>query len=409
MSHRSARLVTRRGVVVASTLLLLATSAGSAVATTALPEPPEAVDPSSTPAPVPAPVPPGPVDPGAASQPPATESADAGTDPDPGHLTAEVAAAMAAAAAPTQDVRRRRVAAVARARPRHTAPRRTLPHGFGSGVLWIPATLPDVIPAADRLDPAFARRLITTSRRTRADWPLVLALVRVRGHDGAVPASPRLLARLERTVAAAEARARLTDLRDPLAIREPAVAIAASRRMAEQVAALRVMSDPEVAEQAVALALYYRALGRRALVRGLEETRAALARRLLRDRRIQIYDGGRLDIAGGRVDAHVLAAIAYLAEVYGQLTISSLVTGHRLFARPGVISAHAYGRAVDVSAVAGVSIFGHQQPGGVTEDAVRSLLLLPEPLQPRQVISLLGLGGPSFPLADHYDHIHIGY
>jgi hypothetical protein len=28
---------------------------------------------------------------------------------------------------------------------------------------------------------------------------------------------------------------------------------------------------------------------------------------------------------------------------------------------------------------------------------------------PRQVISLLGLGGPSFPLADHYNHIHVGY
>jgi len=25
------------------------------------------------------------------------------------------------------------------------------------------------------------------------------------------------------------------------------------------------------------------------------------------------------------------------------------------------------------------------------------------------VISLMGLGGPSFPLANHYDHIHVGY
>jgi len=25
------------------------------------------------------------------------------------------------------------------------------------------------------------------------------------------------------------------------------------------------------------------------------------------------------------------------------------------------------------------------------------------------VISLLGLGGPSFPLRDHGDHIHVGY
>jgi hypothetical protein len=25
------------------------------------------------------------------------------------------------------------------------------------------------------------------------------------------------------------------------------------------------------------------------------------------------------------------------------------------------------------------------------------------------VISLLGLGGPSFPMANHFDHIHVGY
>jgi hypothetical protein len=54
-------------------------------------------------------------------------------------------------------------------------------------------------------------------------------------------------------------------------------------------------------------------------------------------------------------------------------------------------------------------ITGHQQPGGITERAVRDMLLLPPELLPKQVISLLGLGGPSFPLANHYDHIHIGY
>jgi hypothetical protein len=59
--------------------------------------------------------------------------------------------------------------------------------------------------------------------------------------------------------------------------------------------------------------------------------------------------------------------------------------------------------------VGGISIYGHQEPGGITEHAVRSILLLPSELQPKQVISLLGLGGPSFPLANHYDHIHVGY
>jgi hypothetical protein len=64
---------------------------------------------------------------------------------------------------------------------------------------------------------------------------------------------------------------------------------------------------------------------------------------------------------------------------------------------------------VDVAALGTTPIAGHQEPGGVTEQAVRALLLLPAELQPKQVISLLGLGGRSLALADHADHIHIGY
>jgi hypothetical protein len=99
----------------------------------------------------------------------------------------------------------------------------------------------------------------------------------------------------------------------------------------------------------------------------------------------------------------------YLARTYREVTVSSLLSGHRVFARPGVVSAHVHGLAVDVSALGNVPIAGHQQPGGLTESAVRNILLLPAELQPRQVISLLGLGGASFPLADHGDHIHVGY
>jgi hypothetical protein len=40
---------------------------------------------------------------------------------------------------------------------------------------------------------------------------------------------------------------------------------------------------------------------------------------------------------------------------------------------------------------------------------VRDLLLLPAEVMPRQIISLLGMGGPSFPMADHYNHIHLGF
>ena len=108
-------------------------------------------------------------------------------------------------------------------------------------------------------------------------------------------------------------------------------------------------------------------------------------------------------------DVRVLATIAYLRQSFGQVTVSSLVAGHRLYARPGVISAHIPGHAVDIAGLGGMSIQGHQEPGGITERAVREILLMPAEVMPRQVISLLGLGGPSFPLADHYNHIHIGF
>jgi hypothetical protein len=144
-------------------------------------------------------------------------------------------------------------------------------------------------------------------------------------------------------------------------------------------------------------------------VRGLAWAKPRLEARLLRDDRVGTYEGGRFDIDAGRVDVRVLALIAYLAETYDEVTVSSLQSGHRLYSRPGVISAHVYGLAVDISALGGTPIAGNQEPGGLTEEAVRNILLLPPELMPRQVISLLGLGGPSFPLGDHGDHIHVGY
>jgi hypothetical protein len=168
-------------------------------------------------------------------------------------------------------------------------------------------------------------------------------------------------------------------------------------------------TNTSFADRAVALSHYYRAVGITALVKGLESQKVELGNKVLNDPRVSIYAGGRGDIESGRVNVRVLAVIEYLADSFGQVTVSCLISGHRLYARPGVISAHIYGLAADISEVGGTPIFGHQQPGGITERAVRDLLLLPPELMPKQVISLLGLGGPSFPLANHYDHIHIGY
>ena len=50
-----------------------------------------------------------------------------------------------------------------------------------------------------------------------------------------------------------------------------------------------------------------------------------------------------------------------------------------------------------------------RQPGGMTERALRDILLLPKELWPSELISLFDMGGPSFAMADHADHIHVGF
>ncbi len=129
-------------------------------------------------------------------------------------------------------------------------------------------------------------------------------------------------------------------------------------------AALTLDGSASFADKVQALARYDRAVGLKALVSGLEASKQALAQRILDDPSISIYPGGRNDIASGKVDVRVLAMISYLHESFGEVTVSCLISGHRLYARPGVISAHIYGRAVDIAALGGTSILGHQEPAG---------------------------------------------
>jgi hypothetical protein len=164
-------------------------------------------------------------------------------------------------------------------------------------------------------------------------------------------------------------------------------------------------------ERTIALETYIQALGVDTILRGLTASRSELEQQVLHDARVNIYSGGTGDIQAEKIDVRVLAMIEYLAQANGEVTVTCLVTGHSYFVhgRPGVVSAHTYGRAVDIGAVGGISILGNQGAGTITERAIKQILALPAAVAPRQVISLMALGGPSFALPDHYNHIHIGY
>jgi hypothetical protein len=254
-----------------------------------------------------------------------------------------------------------------------------------AATVWLNSPLPDPTPPALRLSPKFAAQLKAAARGAGTDWAVMLGVLRARGADGRFPADPGTLRRLA----------------SRLGSHGPT--------RGDWATIVAYAGDTRFADRAAALARYDRAVGLNALVKGLEASKRSIATRLLSDRTVSIYAGGRNDIVANKVDVRVLAMIAYLRETFGSVTVSSLISGHRLYARPGVVSAHIPGHALDVSALGGTSIQGHQAPGSITERAVREILFAPAEIMPRQVISLLGMGGPSFPMGDHHDHIHIGY
>jgi len=134
-----------------------------------------------------------------------------------------------------------------------------------------------------------------------------------------------------------------------------------------------------------------------------------LERRVLSDERIDIYDCGREDIRSGQIDRRVLATMAYLAESGLRPTITSLRCGHGFYTSSGNVSEHSSGNAMDIAMVNGVPILGHQEAGGVTDQTVRRLMQLQGTMAPHQIISLLQLGGATFAMGDHNDHIHVGF
>jgi membrane-bound lytic murein transglycosylase B len=134
-------------------------------------------------------------------------------------------------------------------------------------------------------------------------------------------------------------------------------------------------------------------------------------RRVLQDDRIDLYACGREDIEAGRIDARVSATLLFLAESGFRLRVSSLECGHGQMTASGNVSAHSYGAAVDIAAVNGTPIAGHQGPGSITEDVLRRLTDLQGRMRPNQIISLMTIDQATntLAMADHADHIHVGF
>jgi transglycosylase-like protein with SLT domain/peptidase M23-like protein len=144
---------------------------------------------------------------------------------------------------------------------------------------------------------------------------------------------------------------------------------------------------------------------------GLLLSKTALASRVLSDPRVQIYGCGRGDIRAGAIDRRVLATLEFLSTSGFAPTVSSLRCGHSLMTSSGNVSEHSTGSAVDIAAINGTPIAGHQGPGSITETVVRRLLTLQGAMKPHQIITLMQFPGTdnTLAMADHADHIHVGW
>jgi hypothetical protein len=159
----------------------------------------------------------------------------------------------------------------------------------------------------------------------------------------------------------------------------------------------------------------YRAAGKNPFNQGanagqvLLESKAQLQQQVLNDPNLEIYSCGREDIATGQIDRRILATMEYLVARGFNLTITSLKCGHGILTTSGNVSEHTTGDAMDIAQVNGIPILGNQGKGTITEAVINELLKLQGPMEPHQIISLMEMGGPTFAMADHADHIHVGF
>jgi membrane-bound lytic murein transglycosylase B len=140
-------------------------------------------------------------------------------------------------------------------------------------------------------------------------------------------------------------------------------------------------------------------------------SKSQLERAVLSDPGISIYACGRQDIASGAIDKRVLAVLAFLSRSGLKPTVSALRCGHSEYTVSGNISEHSTGDAVDISAIDGIPIAGHQGPGTITDVTIRALLTLQGEFVPHQIISLMQYPGAANTLAmpEHWNHIHVGF
>jgi murein DD-endopeptidase MepM/ murein hydrolase activator NlpD len=126
----------------------------------------------------------------------------------------------------------------------------------------------------------------------------------------------------------------------------------------------------------------------------LLESKQQLEPQVLHDEGIHLGACARQDVQEGRVDKRVLAMLEYLSVSGLRPTASGLPCAP---ATPAALAANApasaSGASVEITAVNGIPVAGHQGPGSIADETVRKLLMLEGLSRPQRILSLMSYPG----------------
>jgi hypothetical protein len=143
----------------------------------------------------------------------------------------------------------------------------------------------------------------------------------------------------------------------------------------------------------------------------LLESKEQLEQQVLSDPGIHLPACGRQDVQTGQVDRRVLATLEFLSVSGLRPAVSSLQCSHVPAASAANAAETSAGDAVEIVAVNGIAIVGHQGPGSIADITIRKLLTLQGTMKPRQIVSLMSYPGTDNTLAapGHGEGIHIEF
>jgi hypothetical protein len=110
---------------------------------------------------------------------------------------------------------------------------------------------------------------------------------------------------------------------------------------------------------------------------------------VLSDPGIELDGRARHEISSGAIDRRVLAVLAFLSRSGLKPTVQAVHRGPRLSTAAGRSFDAETGGAVDITAVNGIPIAGHEGAGSITDSTIRTLLTLQGEFVPSQIVSLM--------------------